>query len=536
MPLRTLFSKKSSSSSSPSPYGQSFATKSQASLHLNASITPESPSSAEYVNVSFAATNVPSSPNGRSSLHPNHAYQSHSSTSPSKASSVYSSIANSPSSTTSASSSRLKLFGRKKDRSAQSVKSSPDNPLNLLPPVLPPFTRPLLSDAISDPELPLAPPQLGQVLNGGASTRSLPNTNTERPELKPLNTFPVSKPLLDNLDLTTSPTSTTSTSNGTDRIDGKDNSKKKTSLFSWSKSESKASGEKVKKANDKGKRKEVDTGNNNGSMTEESFNLKSFRHIQASPSPSASPGASPNPPSSSTSPYGNPQSSYLTSRSSQHLTTDLNSSTSLIPPPPLNHPTARPRNTSTDSQTQRISVAAFREAQARRSMAGSPVFDGRVSPGPSQGMHSRSQVNLAAKRVSRTFTSEEDSSEEEEEEEDSDDVGAAGLSRKRTVTGKSYMGARSESGRGRRSDSGHKSGKSETGHGGWGKTKSEVGHGSNTTSGEYDLFSMFIVAFSSIPSIGKCRALQLSLLSPPSSAAPSIPLHHRLLLLMMIHP
>ncbi|TRM66242.1 hypothetical protein BD626DRAFT_628194 [Schizophyllum amplum] len=80
---------------------------------------------------------------------------------------------------------------------------------------------------------------------------------------------------------------------------------------------------------------------------EGAFNLKAFRHVGPSPSPSQ--------PSPS------------------------DSTSSLVPPA-----RPRPRNGSGSSDTsQRISVAAFREAQARRSLAGSPIPSMRSpSPGP----------------------------------------------------------------------------------------------------------------------------------------------------------
>ena len=106
------------------------------------------------------------------------------------------------------------------------------------------------------------------------------------------------------------------------------------------------------------------------------------------------------------------------------------------------------------------------------------------------GMRSRSQVNFHSRRASQTFTSDDESSEEEEEE-DSDDEGA-GLSRKRTVTNRTYSGARSESGHGTRSQ------KSQPVRG---KTKSELGHGSKVA-GKFACFlvSLLHVRVSGFPS------------------------------------
>ena len=129
----------------------------------------------------------------------------------------------------------------------------------------------------------------------------------------------------------------------------------------------------------------------------------------------------------------------------------------------------RPRGASiTSESSQRISVAAFREAQARRSTADSQISSFRTpSPGPvhgkpmgsganSFGSNPRAQSvsgeNLAQRRSSNlAFTSESDgtSSEEEEEDSDADDVRSTsastsqhgftklstqGLHRQRTVT------------------------------------------------------------------------------------------------------
>ncbi len=170
-----------------------------------------------------------------------------------------------------------------------------------------------------------------------------------------------------------------------------------------------------------------------------SFNLKAFRHVRP-PSPARS----------------------------------VSSTTSLTPPIP---PAARPRGTSTASDSsQRISVAAFREAQARRSAAGSPVPSLRSSsphgmpirsPSPhGMPMHSSGSnprgarpVHAPAPRRRSRYLSDSDESEEEEEESD-DDYGQdeASLSRKRTVTQrrsgnqKYISNTRSEMGHGSRDD------------------------------------------------------------------------------------
>ncbi|GLB43641.1 hypothetical protein LshimejAT787_1401530 [Lyophyllum shimeji] len=151
-----------------------------------------------------------------------------------------------------------------------------------------------------------------------------------------------------------------------------------------------------------------------------SFNLKSFRHIGPSAAASTSPNAS---------------------------------NTSLGPP------IARPRGASFASESsQRISVAAFREAQARRSTAGSPVPSNRAaSPGPllPHGTRPHAQHTAPAavaqhqhvrQRRSSGLAYASDSSESEDEDEDDDDdedsdtspepprKGAGVVRRKRTVT------------------------------------------------------------------------------------------------------
>ncbi|KAF9535694.1 hypothetical protein CPB83DRAFT_888376 [Crepidotus variabilis] len=155
-----------------------------------------------------------------------------------------------------------------------------------------------------------------------------------------------------------------------------------------------------------------------------SFNLKSFRHVQP-PSPSSQP---PNP-----------------------------SNASLAAPIP------RPRGASVHSDaSQRISVAAFREAQARRSQAGSPSPSNRgVSPVPalpsrsmtpegSRGpLPSRSTTSIPQsaqrRRSSMAVTSTTDDSDSSEEEESEDES--------------LYRGGR------RRQPSGKVKAKSELGHG-----------------------------------------------------------------------
>ncbi|KAF7783967.1 hypothetical protein Agabi119p4_132 [Agaricus bisporus var. burnettii] len=172
-----------------------------------------------------------------------------------------------------------------------------------------------------------------------------------------------------------------------------------------------------------------------------SFNLKSFRHLRPS-SPDAS-------------------------------------NCSLVVPP------SRPRNASVNSESsQRISVAAFREAQARRSTAGSPAPSyrspspsspfpldgqrGRLSSRPSsQAINQRRSTNLAV-----GYTSDSDDSTSSEEE-DSDD----GLNRRNDATRTP----------GKRPRAGKRQAKSEIGHGssghspkwqsGFSATRSHTGHG-----------------------------------------------------------
>ena len=116
---------------------------------------------------------------------------------------------------------------------------------------------------------------------------------------------------------------------------------KKHGLFHWSKST----------PNTRQKRPPEPEAETSKAPDDGAFNLKAFRHVGPSPSPSqAQPSPSP-----------------------------AQSTSSLVPP-------VRPRirnNSGASDSSQRISVAAFREAQARRSLAGSPIPSMRSpSPGP----------------------------------------------------------------------------------------------------------------------------------------------------------
>jgi serine/arginine repetitive matrix protein 2 len=128
----------------------------------------------------------------------------------------------------------------------------------------------------------------------------------------------------------------------------------------------------------------------------------------------------------------------------------------------------RPRGTSVTSESsQRISVAAFREAQARRSTPDSllPSPYGSTPSSPNFGSTSQSNHNLtAAKRRSSNlaFTSEsDDESTEEDESDDSDHKHAdtmpihGGIRRQRTVTKRISSGTDRSHFRATRSETGH---------------------------------------------------------------------------------
>ncbi|KAK7464277.1 hypothetical protein VKT23_006443 [Stygiomarasmius scandens] len=388
--LGGIFKKKSRSN-----VGDAQRTNSLTSSKSEADSPLSSPTS-EYVKTGTA---IPSSPNGGNTLHPNNGGPSRS---------VYPNAA--------ASSSRLRLgFGRKKGSAAGSAAGSTHDEEDYFTPPRPNFTGRNSSSAASDSDAAefrrLGPPPSKSAIfaaqEGVLSTRSLPNETV-------------------SLGISTPPSAP---------------SKKRPSLFPWSAKSQSSSASKASS-----KQLKSDDVLSPTSLNEDSFNLKSFRHVRA---PSTEP--------------------------------PLNSSSNSLIPPPI--PGARPRNGSVGSDSsQRISVAAFREAQARRSAAGSPVPSLR-SPSPhgipalplSQSSlgdipHTRSrqatspqnQRKRSSLALGLTSSDEEESSEEDSE----DDEDGNGLSRRRTVTHR--MNGNGGNNRGR-------------------ATKSELGHGSSSSSSTHHL-------------------------------------------------
>ncbi|KIK71486.1 hypothetical protein GYMLUDRAFT_52562 [Collybiopsis luxurians FD-317 M1] len=366
MPLRGLFSKKNKSrtdvgdSIPPSP--TTAATESPATSPTIEYVKPDS----------F----IPSSPNGRNTLHPDDALSS-----PSKSakSSVYASVAASPAS------SKLRLpFGRKKAaKSSSSNNSNQDEKLELRPPTLSRLSTGAASEAdAAEMRRKLGPPPSRSAIfsaygdpHSAHSTRSLPNEHsTNEAPVEPLPNVP------------------------------------KRPLFPWS-SKSQPNSTKVKtKKPSPPKAEDI-----SAALEDSSFNLKSFRHL------------------------GDPSSAEVLPppiRSGSIPNSANSSSTSLVPPRPL--PGTRSRNSSFGSlndpsaSQQRISVAAFREAQARRSLAGSPVPGARSpSPGPNLSVHHRSPDvtegnEVRPRRTSMvalgksSYSSSEDDSSENEDDDDSD--------------------------------------------------------------------------------------------------------------------
>ncbi|KAF5346167.1 hypothetical protein D9758_009927 [Tetrapyrgos nigripes] len=243
----------------------------------------------EYVK---ADSTLPSSPNGRNTLHPDNGGPIRS---------VYPNLA--------ASSSKLRLgFGRKKSSAAGSTTGSTYDEQDYFRPPRPGFSGGKLTSVASDTDVSdvrrLGPPPSRSAVfaaqDGALSTRSLPDEKFS----KVMSTVPPQS------------------------------SKKRPAIFPWS---AKSQPPTTSKATSK-QSNSYDVLSPTAS-NEDSFNLKSFRHIH-------------------------PSSTEL----------QYNSSSSSLIPPAVPSAVARPRNGSVGSDSgQRISVAAFREAQARRSAAGSPV-------------------------------------------------------------------------------------------------------------------------------------------------------------------
>ncbi|KAJ4470866.1 hypothetical protein J3R30DRAFT_1131926 [Lentinula aciculospora] len=398
MPLRGLFKK----NKSRTDVGESTPASPTTSVAESSVHSP----TAEYIKPDSL---LPSSPNGRSTLHPNSAF-----TSPTKStkSSVYPSVAaSSP-----GSSSKLRLpFGRKRAAKSSSSNTGRDEDSDVTSQPLPPFTGRLSISAASESDAAsfrrkLGPPPSRSAIfsaygdpHSANSTRSLPN---DYPAPAPPNETHASAP--------------------------------KRPLFPWSsKSQPNTTKVKAKSKSSPLKAEDVSAALEDTS----SFNLKSFRHL-------GDPGS---------------QSELLPPPGRSHSTipdSANSSSTSLVPPGPL--PVPRSRNASFSSindpsaSQQRISVAAFREAQARRSLAGSPVPSPRSpSPGPNLSAHRSPPLNQASdvrqRRTSlvalgsmRSSSDEDDSSENEENDSDTDRHARGRPGKKNTLKSK----AKSEVGHG----------------------------------------------------------------------------------------
>ncbi|KAF5383974.1 hypothetical protein D9757_006937 [Collybiopsis confluens] len=427
MPLRGLFSKKNKSrtdirdSIPGSPTTP--ATESQTASPTTEYVKPDS----------F----LPSSPNGRSTLHPEDAFSS-----PSKSlkSSVYSSLSTSPAS---GSSSRLRLpFGRKRAvKSSSSNNGHQDDDTGLRPPFIGRLSTGAASEADAAEYRPkLGPPPSRSAIfaaygdpNSSNSTRSLPTEYPTSASAIETETPPPKRP-----------------------------------IFPWS-SKSQPNTTKVKNKKSLPPKPE----DISAALEESSFNLKSFRHLGNPSSPELPPPPVP--------------------RRDVIPDSANSSAASLVPPRPL--PGTRSRNSSFGSVTdpsasqQRISVAAFREAQARRSQAGSPVPSARSpSPGPNISAHHRmnpsNQGNGVRQRRTSlvalgrsSYTSDEDDSSDDNDDDDDSDANRVDRNGR---AGKSSM---------------FKS-----------KAKSEAGHGSNTTS----LYSNNRPVRPALPSLRPDAALKIA--------------------------
>ncbi|PPR02710.1 hypothetical protein CVT26_009813 [Gymnopilus dilepis] len=168
-------------------------------------------------------------------------------------------------------------------------------------------------------------------------------------------------------------------------------SQKRPSLFPWTKPSSPTSS----RLNESTSSSNLAQDSTSSPDASHSFNLKSFRHVRA-PSPTRS-----------------------------------NASNVSLTPPVV----PRPRGASINSESsQRISVAAFREAQARRSLAGSPSpslrspspapalpREGEAGPRPARSVPSMAHSNKQQRRRSSMLAYTSDSEASQSESEDSED-------------------------------------------------------------------------------------------------------------------
>lgn len=274
----------------------------------------------------------------RSHRHADSTRSAHAPATPAQAdrSSVYPSITSSPSAASTASSSKLRLpFSRKRQPPAAAASTTSVNTAasqtvaqrDCHPAPRPPFADQGRTSTASDGELTdsrrLRPPPSKSAIfaayadpQGALSTRSLPN-DAPQPFSLPDSGMP--SPPSDCSPQPTPPPA----------------SPPRKSFFSWGRSPSPAPVAKTKSKSTPPSQPVQDPKADSGvEVSNSSFNLKSFRHVGPS--------------------------------------SPLDSQASLSVPSPS--PLPRPRGTSVGDPSQRISVAAFREAQARRSsMVDSPV-------------------------------------------------------------------------------------------------------------------------------------------------------------------
>ncbi|KAF5352818.1 hypothetical protein D9756_006142 [Leucocoprinus leucothites] len=373
---------------------KSSARSNSGASHGPASIAPSDLESAlSSPTNSYVTTekHLPSSPNGKNSLSSEGAYIG-----PSQ---VYPSIAHG---NASASSSRLRLpFGRKKQKhpaadASSTLSTSPNR--SFLPPPRPSYAAHSSTGAASDTDVAdtqrLRPPPSKSAIFAAYADPNSALSSRSLPD-EPMHSWSsMHSPLVSS------------------KPPAPKEKERRPSLFAWTKSSSSTGITKSSPPEQSRSPQLMSLDSPPRLDSDSSFNLKSFRHVRP-PSPSAS-------------------------------------SSSLVVPPP------RPRGASVNSDSsQRISVAAFREAQARRSTAGSPVPSfrspspslpppgfpqdgqrGRASPRPSPAVnqphsspHSRSGAYHQRRRsanIAVGFTSESEESITTSEDEESDEEDADG--------------------------------------------------------------------------------------------------------------